>query len=338
VSTAPVVIAEEAGLRHVDVDALTVSRRRRGRGFTYLGPRGGRIDDVQRRWIEQLAIPPAWTDVRIAATPDCHLLATGIDDAGRRQYRYHPAFREVADDVKFARIAVLGTRIGDVRAAVQDAIDSDDERERLTGIVARLIDRTLMRVGTERYADEHDTYGASTLRCEHAARSNGELRLCFTGKSGKQQSVEVTDHHVTEFVERRRRRSSATDPLFVTSTGWSVDGSDVKALLSAAARIEVSAKDLRTWGASAAMIAALNEPPAADDDSSSDPVLSAYDRVADVLGNTRAVARGSYVAPAVEEAHRDGSLERLWAASRSSSQRTRAESTLDKVFDPGRQG
>lgn len=334
-STAPDVIAEEAGLRHVDVDELTISRRRRGRGFSYLGPRGGRVDAAQRRWIEQLAIPPAWTDVRVAASPDCHLLATGIDDAGRRQYRYHPGFRQVADDVKFARIAVLGGRIGDVRDAVQDAIDSDDDREQLTGIVARLIDLTLMRVGTERYADENDTYGASTLRCEHASRSGDTLRLTFTGKSGKQQRIEVTDDDVTAFVERRRRRASGSDPLFMTAAGWSVDGSDVKTLLSTAARIDASAKDLRTWGASAAMVEALCEPPNGVE-SSADPVLAAYDLVADVLGNTRAVARDSYVAPIVEEAHSDGSLDRLWASSRSSSQRSRAESTLDKVFDPTR--
>jgi DNA topoisomerase I len=335
VSIAPAVIAEEAGLRHVDADDLTIWRRRRGRGFSYVGPRGGRIDAAQRRWIEQLAIPPAWTNVRIAATPDCHLLATGIDEAGRRQYRYHPGFRQVADDVKFARIAVLGARIGDVRCAVQDAIDSDDERERLTGIVTRLIDLTLMRVGTERYADEHDTYGASTLRCEHASRSGDTLRLTFNAKSSKPQCIEVTDDDVTSFVERHRRRASGSDPLFVTETGWSVDGSDVKTLLSTASRVDVSAKDLRTWGASAAMVEALCEPPGGVE-RAHDPVLAAYDHVADRLGNTRAVARGSYVAPAVEEAHEDSSLVQLWVSSRSSSHRSRSESTLDKVFDPGR--
>jgi DNA topoisomerase IB len=137
VSVAPDLIAEEAGLRHIDVADLPVERRRRGRGFTYLGPRGGRVGAARRRWIEQLAIPPAWTEVRIAATPDCHILATGIDEAGRRQYRYHPGFRQAADDVKFARIAELGARIGDVRARARVAIDVGDDRERLTGLVVR---------------------------------------------------------------------------------------------------------------------------------------------------------------------------------------------------------
>lgn len=328
-SVAPEAIAAEAGLRHVDAAALTIRRRRQGRGFTYVGARGGRVDPAKRRWIEALALPPAWNDVRISADPDCHLLATGVDDAGRLQYRYHPGFRQAADDVKFARIAELGARIGDVRAAVAHAIASDDERLQLTGIVVRLIDLTLMRVGSERYADEHETYGASTLRCDHVTRSGDTLRLCFTGKSGQEQTMTVTDPDVLAFVERRRRRAAGPDPLFITAAEQSVSGDDVKALLCAAAGIEASAKDLRTWGASATMVAALCSP---DREASPDPVLAAYDRVAETLGNTRTVARGSYVAPAIEAAHADGSLEPLWTSSRSSTQRSRAESTLDKMF------
>ncbi len=330
-SVAPDVIAQEAGLRHVEADALTIVRRRRGRGFSYVGPRGGRVDAAKRRWIEALAIPPAWSDVRIAATPDCHILATGVDDAGRRQYRYHPGFREVADDVKFARIAELGARIGELRTAVSDAIDSGDESEQLTGIVVRLIDLTLLRVGTERYADEHDTYGASTLRCKHASVTGSGLQLRFTGKSGRARQVDVVDDAIAAFVERRRRHASGSDPLFATAAGWSVDASDVNALLCAAVGIDVSAKDLRTWGASATMVAALCDP-AHGHSSSSDPVLAAYDHVAERLGNTRAVARDSYVAPAVVTARADGSLSRSWAASRSSANRSRAESTLGKLL------
>ena len=332
-SFAPDVIAEEAGLRHIDVGELSIERRRRGRGFTYVGPRGGRVDGAKRRWIEKLAIPPAWTDVHIAAAPDCHILATGIDDAGRRQYRYHPGFRQAADDVKFARIAELGARIGDVRVALDEALESGDERRRLTGIVIRLIDRTLLRVGTERYADEHDTYGASTLRCKHASTTGSRLQLCFTGKSGKEQRVEVDDVDIVDFVKSRRRRASGSDLLFATASGWSVEGSDVKELLCAAAGIDVSAKDLRTWGASAAMIEALCDP-SVEIGTPADPLIAAYDHVANRLGNTRAVARASYVTPAIERAHDEGSLPTMWRTSRSSSLRARSESTLDKLFAP----
>lgn len=323
----------EAGLRHVDIADLPIIRRRCGRGFTYLGPRGGRVDASRRRWIEALAIPPAWTDVHIANDPDCHILATGIDDAGRRQYRYHPDFRAAADGLKFARMAELGPRIADVRTSINNAIASSDERARLTGLVARLIDLTLLRVGTERYADEHDTYGASTLLVEHCTIDDADtLSLCFIAKSGKEQCVAVADDELLGYIADRRQRASPSHPLFATAEGWSVDGHDVKQFLSEAARFDVSAKDLRTWGASATMIEALCDPNAGIESSSNDPVIAAYDHVAARLGNTRTVARASYVAPAIEAAHADGSLSELWAASRNSTNRDRAESALDKVL------
>jgi len=332
VSVAPDLLAVEAGLRHVDITGLSIIRRRCGRGFTYLEPRGGRVDPSRRRWIEALAIPPAWTDVHIANDPDCHILATGIDDAGRRQYRYHPDFRAAADGLKFARMAELGPRIGDVRASINDAIASSDERVRLTALVTRLIDLTLLRVGTERYADEHDTYGASTLLVEHCTIDADTLTLCFTAKSGKEQCVAVADDALLGHIADRRKLASSSHPVFATSDGWSVDGHDVKQFLSEAARFDVSAKDLRTWGASATMIEALCDPNADVESSSDDPLIAAYDHVAARLGNTRTVARASYVAPAIEAAHATGSLSEYWAESRSSTNRDRAEGALDKIL------
>lgn len=156
--------------------------------------------------------------------------------------------------------------------------------------------------------------------------------MCFVAKSGKEQRLAVTDDDLLRFVADRRRQASATDSLFITAEGWSVDGHDIKRFLSEASRLDVSAKDLRTWGASAAMVEALCEPEAGNSSSSDDPVVAAYDHVAERLGNTRTVARASYVAPAIEVAHSDGSLAELWAASRSSTTRARAESALDKVL------
>jgi len=270
--------------------------------------------------------------VRISTDPDAHLLATGIDEAGRRQYRYHPEFRDAADDVKFVRIAALGARIGRVRTVVRDAIGSEDPRERLTGLVARLIDTSLMRVGTERYADEHDTYGASTLRCEHATLTNDVLQLCFTGKSGRERCIEVADADLVGFVADRTRQALPEDLIFATPAGWTVDGTNISDLLCSASRVEVSAKDLRTWGASRTMVDALCVAPAADGGSRANQLTGAYDRVAEALGNTRAVARNSYVAPVVAEAHEHGSLADCWAASRASRHRSRAEGTLDRLL------
>ncbi len=329
-SVDPSEIADEAGLRYADLDRPGIARRRRGKGFSYHGPRGGAVDDRTRRRIEELVIPPAWDDVWIAPDADSHILATGVDDAGRRQYLYHPDFRHVADEIKFARVGLLAHKIADVRAATRAAIASDDERTRLTGVVVRLIDRTLMRVGTERYADEHESFGASTLRCEHATVSGHGVTLCFTGKSGKEQAHAVDDEDLFEHIRRRRRQYQGGELLFATEDGWTVDGAVVGEWLSNVVRFDVSAKDLRTLGASATMVHELMEPTVPPGDR--DPLVVAYDVVAERLGNTRTIAKTSYVAPRVVEAFEEGELARRWSTSRRSQERSREESVLAKLL------
>lgn len=328
VTTDPAAIAAEAGLRYAEVDDLTIARRRQGRGFSYHGPRGGHIDGTDRDRIERLAIPPAWTEVAIAATDDLHLLAVGTDDAGRRQYLYHPGFRRVADEVKFARLGELGDRIPRVRDRVVETIRTGDERERLVGLVVRLIDLTLMRVGSERYAEDNESFGASTLRCGHASVGSANVTLTFEAKGGNECIRTVDDPDIVEFVAGRLDGGDADDALFATSGGWRADRAAVADHLSRWSGLEATAKDLRTWGASATMVDALVEPPTTD----GDPLLVAFDAVAERLGNTRAVARDSYVAPAVPAAHETGALQRAWAGSRRSTRRTRQESTLSKVL------
>jgi DNA topoisomerase-1 len=327
VSVDPTVIAEEAGLRYVSVDDLSVRRVRCGRGFTYRSP-DGRVDAERRRWIEQLAIPPAWTDVVVAADPASHLLAVGTDEAGRRQYRYHGDFRRVADEVKFSRLPEIGDRLPRVRVAAEAAVRSDEPRQRLLGLVIRLIDSTLIRVGTERYAEENDSYGASTLRCDHVAVSGDRVTLCFTAKGGKEFDRTIDDPFLAGFAAQRLRAAQASDPLFASDDGASVDGGQVAAQLGEWSGTEMTAKDLRTWGASAIMVGAL----LTDARTEQSPVTAALDVVADRLNNTRTVARDSYVAPAVIEAFDAGTLHEHWRTSRGSTHRSREESTLLKAL------
>lgn len=329
VSADPVLLAAEAELNYADLDRPGIARRRRGKGFSYHGPRGGTVDPATRQRIEALVIPPAWGDVWIAVLPNSHIQAVGNDDAGRRQYLYHPRFREVADEVKFARVGLLGERIIDVRRAVRDAIDTGDERQRLIAVVVRLIDLTLMRVGTERYADENQSFGATTLRCEHVTVAGDSLSLCFVGKGGQEHFVDVDDPDLISYVAGHRE-DGESDLLFATSDGATVDGTAVGNWLSEAARLDVTAKDLRTLGASATMIRALIEPRREDRDR--DRVVAAFDVVADRLGDTRTVARTSYVAPQVVDAQKNGSLDAIWRASRSSTWRSREESVLTKLL------
>jgi DNA topoisomerase-1 len=322
----PSLIADEAGLVYGTPTDVGITRRRRGRGFTYLAPGGGTVDTTTRRWIEQLAIPPAWTDVWISAEPNMHILAIGVDDAGRTQYRYHPEFRRVADELKFARLGAASTRLPRVRRAVTEAL-AGDERTRMIALAAHLIDRSLIRVGTERYVGENDSFGACTLRRRHARVEGNVVYFDFRAKGGVRRRFRLDDAELARHIAGLNSRPSA--PLLATSAGWVPSGEDVATFLTEAAGVEMTAKDLRTLGASACMVDALC---ARDLDESKDPLLAAYDVVAAVLGNTRVVARSSYVAPAVVVAWEEGSLAATWKRCRAAADSTRAERVLSHVL------
>lgn len=294
--------------------------------MVYQGPRGGRVTPSTLRWIESLVLPPAWTDVWISPDRDAHLLARGVDAAGRTQYRYHPEFRRAADATKFARLSLIAPRVPTLRAAAAHALDSSDEREHVLGLVAHLIDTTLIRVGTERYAEENDSYGACTLLKRHVRVEDDTVSFDFRAKGGQRRRFEVRDELLARHLAARRS-GTASDPILVTATGWTPSGSDLADFLSAAAGVEMTPKDLRTWGATATMVDALCTPT-----TDGDPLLNAYDSVACRLGNTPRVARQSYVAPAVVGAWESGRLEHLWSSSRTSRRLTRAERTATKAL------
>jgi DNA topoisomerase-1 len=316
-------LAEEAGLRHVDRHEPGLARRRCGRGFVYLDEHGTKVSRERAEWITSLAIPPAWSDVWISPDPAGHLLATGVDDAGRVQYLYHPDYRSAADELKFARLVLLGARLPRLRRHLATCIRSRDERTRTTAHLAHLIDVTLMRVGSPDAARSANTYGASTLRARHVSLHDGVATFEFPGKGGIEQRIDCDDRVIVRYVKQARRRRGA--PLFATSDGWSPTRRDVAAMLSAASGLDVTAKDLRTWGATAHMVRVLC-------DGSADGILDAYDAVAQRLGNTRSVCRASYVAPAVVEAWTSDALAQVWAASRTTKWLRREERAARAVL------
>jgi len=326
-------VASAAGLRHVDPNRLPVERRPHGSGFRYLLD-GRSVDDDLRDRIEALAIPPAWTDVRIAATDRPHILAVGTDDAGRTQYRYHERFREEADRLKFARLGQVGERLSRLRRTIADALAVDHDQRDVAAVIG-LIDVTAIRVGSPRYVELNGTIGASTLQKRHVDVDDPRIRLAFTAKGGVERDLGFERHDLADFLdERRSRLRHDEDAVFTGPDGGRITGSAVSRTLSEWSGVAMSAKELRTWSATSMMVRALMEPDAVDDEvtSSTDPVLAAYDAVADHLGNTRAVARASYVAPEVVRAHEDGRLERAWNSSRRSTTYSRAEQTLRKVL------
>jgi DNA topoisomerase I len=293
--------------------------RRTGRSrFRYIDEQTGRTvrdrDTLDR--IAALAVPPAWQDVWICATGFGHLQATGRDARGRKQYRYHPAFRARRETEKFSDLVPFGEALGDVRTAIDRDLElSGWTQERATALVLALLDRTHLRVGNERYAGENRTFGLTTLRGRHLVAGDGELQLRFRGKGGAQIESTIGDRRLAGMV---RRCSQLPGQLLFQ---WRDDdgelrpvrSSDVNERLREISGLDISAKSFRTWGASlkAATLLADADPPSSQREATR-TVLEAVDEVADHLGNTRAVCRASYVHPAVPAAYESGRLPDWW--------------------------
>ena len=332
----PPAVAETAGLTYVsDEDAPGYERRRRGRGWSYVAPDGRVAAGRERERIDALAVPPAWTDVWVALDPDAHLRATGRDDAGRKQYRYHDRWRDVRDSLKFERLAGFAESLPDVRAEVAGRLQGRRlSRNRVLASVVRLLDTTLIRVGNEAYVADNDTYGATTLRPEHVQVSGRDLTLLFTGKGGLEHTIPVEDHEVRRVIRQCLERTP--DDLFGYEDHgvWrDVTSADVNDFLRGLAGDGFSAKDFRTWGGTAFATGHLGPVPVDDDGTLLDAAeLAAIDLAAERLGNTRAVARAAYVAPHVPASWRAGVLSEVWRASRRSPSLSRPERAAARVL------
>lgn len=318
-------LARAAGLNYGFDDDPGLTRRRCGRGFAYLDHDGRTIAEPQRACIEALAIPPAWTDVWISSDPDNHILATGRDDAGRKQYLYHERWRAVRDEQKYADLAQFATRLVRIRRRVAaDLAGRHLTRDRAIAAVVRLLDRTLVRIGSETYAAENDTFGLTTLESRHVRRHADRHVLSFNGKNGAAWKVEVDDAATRAVIDECRARREPQLFCFVTDDGIvDMTAAHVNDYLLAVAGPAATARTFRTWGGTVMATEALAR---------GDGELEAIDVAADALGNTRTVCRTCYVAPAVLAAGHDGRLNDVWRASRSGRWRSRAESATAKIL------
>ncbi|MCU1426705.1 MAG: topA [Actinomycetia bacterium] len=294
-------------------------RRRVGRGFTYVGP-DGRVerDPAVRARVKALAIPPAWADVWICASPNGHLQATGRDARGRKQYRYHPRFREHCELTKFDHLAVFGRVLPRIRARVADDIARPGlPREKVVATVVRLLEATLVRVGNEEYAKQNGAFGLTTLRNRHARLDRGAVRFVFRGKSGRDHEVSVTDASLCRII--RKCQDLPGQLLFQYVEDGEprpVSSTDVNDYLRETTEHEdVTAKEFRTWMAtviSASSLASLPEP--SSDREARRAVTETIGFVSRHLGNTPAVCRRSYVHPTVIDAFHSGVLAEQWTA------------------------
>ena len=303
--------ARAARLRYVTDAEPGITRKGSGRGFAYYDPAGRVLRDRElRRRIEALAIPPAWTDVWICPDPRGHICATGRDAKGRKQYRYHPDFRAKRDQSKFGRILTFSAALPRLRERVARDLGREGlDRRKLLATIVRLLDRTLIRVGNEGYAKANKSYGLTTLRRRHVAVKRHRLRFEFRGKSGIDHTVEITDRRLARIVKQLQDLPGQHLFQYVDGDGarHRVDSGDVNDYLRRVARLEVTAKDFRTWSGTMIAAHALREiGPAQSEREAKSNVNRVLDEVASRLGNTRAVCRSYYVHPAIVEAYHAG--------------------------------
>ena len=309
----PAEAAASAGLRYVSDGRPGIRRRRSGKGFSYIGPDDKPVrDPATLERIRKLAIPPAYTDVWICPHPRGHLQATGRDARGRKQYRYHPKWREVRDETKFGRMIEFSLALPKIRRRVDADLSSPGlTRDKVLAAIVHLLECSCIRVGNEEYARTNESFGLTTLKDDHVEVSGSRIRFEFTGKSGKVHSVDITDRRLAKIVAHCQSIPGEELFQYLDENGdrQTVDSGDVNDYIRRAAGDEFTAKDFRTWAGTILAVEALQQ--AGGFDSQRDgksKLLGAIDRVAEQLNNTRAVCRKYYIHPAVMESYLQGVL------------------------------
>jgi DNA topoisomerase-1 len=307
-------------LRRADCSTPGLTRRKHGKGFTYLDADGGRVtdpEDIER--IAELGIPPAWKDVWICPDACGHLQATGLDAAGRKQYLYHPQWRTRRDSEKFDEMMRFARALPTLRERVDEHLTGTDEltRDRVLACAVRLLDRGFFRIGSEQYAAENESYGLATMRKEHVTLDPEQRGMVFdyTAKSGKRRVQGVVDPAVFDVVSALKRRRGGGPELLAYRSGrsWSdVRSPDINEYLKAATGDDFSAKDFRTWAATmlAAIALAVSGEVAATQTGRKRAVARAVKEVSHYLGNTPAVCRASYIDPRVIDRYNGGLIMR----------------------------
>ncbi|HJQ94812.1 MAG TPA: DNA topoisomerase IB [Acidimicrobiia bacterium] len=327
-------LVERARLRYSTDEESGIRRRRRGKGFSYQHDLKGDISKSARSRIDSLVIPPAWTDVWICETDDGHIQATGRDAAGRKQYVYHPQWELIRDEAKFERLKPFGSALPRLRKQVATDLRLRGlPHQKVLALAVAVLDQSMIRVGNKRYEDENGSFGLTTLEAKHAEVEGDSIKLFFASKGGVAQEVALRSRRLADLVSKCQELSG--QKLFSYSengNAGSVTSDEINGYLRRHSSEDFTAKDFRTWGASALATNFLGGAGPPNGESDEGLIIEAIDTAADALGNTRAVCRASYVHPAVPEAFSAGTLFEAWRSSRSSRLISRAERTLLRVL------
>jgi DNA topoisomerase I len=326
------------GLNYVETAGLSLRRRRCGKGFAYVDGEGRTIrDEAVKGRIKQLAIPPAWTSVCIAEGERAHIQAVGRDAEGRLQYRYHPDWDKARSETKAQRLLGLGLALPRVRDAVRKALSGPElTRTKIIAAVVRLIDRALLRPGYEEYAKGSGARGAATLLKSDIAVQGDKIVVEFEGKGGKPVKQELRDRMLASVL---KKLSTLKGHRLFSAPGESgqqrpITAREVNAFLAEASGSDVTAKDFRTFRASAEALALLTEKNGYESEKlRKQAIVEAADKASEILVNTRAVARSSYIHASVIKAYETGKLEATLFRGRLRSGLNRIESALMRFLE-----
>jgi DNA topoisomerase-1 len=305
--------ARAAGLTYSRDGMPGIRRVKAGRAFRYLDSRGRLVKPRHLKRIRSLVIPPAWTDVWICSDSRGHLQATGRDARGRKQYRYHPQWRQLRDGTKFERMTAFGSALPRIRRRTETDLRRPGlPRPKVLAAVVKLLEKTFIRVGNAEYARDNRSFGLTTMRDGHVRISGSRVRFIFTGKSGVEHELELDDRRLARIVRQCRDLPGQELFQYRDERGAVVDvgSADVNAYLKDVTGEDFTSKDFRTWAGTVLAATLLRGCEAADLARAKKNIVSAITEVAKRLGNTRAVARKSYVHPAVIDAYLDGSMRR----------------------------
>ena len=300
--------AEEAGLRYISDDRAGYTRRKKGDDFEYLDTDGKPVRDEQRLLrLKRLGIPPAWTDVWICPSSNCHIQATGRDARRRKQYLYHERWREIRDENKYDRMIAFGKALPKIRRRMSEDLKlAGLPRNKVLATVVQLLERTFIRIGNEEYARENKSFGLTTMKDRHVEVKGSKLRFRFRGKSGKDHDVDVTDRRIAKIISRLQDLPGQDLFQYVDDDGevHNVSSQDVNEYLREITGEDFSAKDFRTLAGTVLTAVALNAQEKFETKKQAKSnITTAVKAVAQILGNTPAICRKCYVHPAIFESY-----------------------------------
>lgn len=304
VTAPPAAAARQAGLRYVSDDKPGITRKARGKSFVYQQPNGSTVRDKETlRRIRSLVIPPAWTEVWLCPTENGHIQATGRDARRRKQYRYHPRWREVRDESKYDRVLAFAQALPKIRQRVAaDLRRHGLSREKVMATIVRLLETTLIRVGNDEYVRQNGSHGLTTLHNHHAKVRGEQITFEFKGKSGKRHRIDLRDSRLAKMVRRCQDLPGQDLFGYVGADGkvHDVTSGEVNDYLREIAGTDFSAKDFRTWAGTVLAAVALQQFEAFKSQlEAKRNTLRAVESVAQLLGNTPAVCRKCYVHPVI---------------------------------------